>query len=271
VTGRHLKEQQSLLARLLSPPPTSSFRRPSPGATAALDKLYLQILEISLVDPRDCDDEEAFKDYLSILHTFLCTIQRTSAEVAIAILNASRSEGETLVDDGMANGVLDRLYAVLYSQDGVVMWFHNSFPDFVFDKHRSGKFYCDRDKQHRHLAKGCFKTMEELRFNLAGIPNSYKFDRDDLTLSARIDANISMLLRYACGNCTAHLALTSPEALISLTTILHDFLQLRLLFWIEAMNLLGERGRCQGMLREAQEWSRMLDVRLLHTVPCCIY
>jgi hypothetical protein len=269
VTGRNLKEQRSLLGRLLSPPSTPSARRSLPGATAALDNLYLQILETSLVDPRDCDDEDAFKDCLSILHTFLCTIQRTSTEIAITILNASCSDGETLVDDGMANGVLERLYAVLYSNDGQVMWFHKSFPDFIFDKNRSGKFFCDQEQHHHRLAKACFKIMEEeLRFNIANIPDSYKLDRDDPTLLARVDANVSLPLRYACGNCTAHLVLTSHKAAKPLANILYDFLQLPILFWIEAMNLLGEHGRCQGMLREAQKWSAGFEVRLPHNCPC---
>jgi hypothetical protein len=261
VAGRDVGEQKSLLRRLLSP---SSTRRPLRGATAALDRLYLQILETSLVDPRDFDDEDVFQDCLSILHTFLCTIQRTSTSVAVALLNASSTDDEVFFDDGMANGVLHRLYAVLYVHDGQVMWFHKSFPDFLFDKARSGKFFCDQEQHHQRLARGCFKIMnDELRLNIADIPSSFLLDRDDPTLPARITTNISLSLRYACGNCMAHLVLTSHEAPNPLVNMLSGFLQLQVLFWMEAMNLLGRRGLCQGIMRDARRWSQKSKVCLI--------
>jgi hypothetical protein len=43
---------------------------------------------------------------------------------------------------------------------------------------------------------------------------------------------------------------------------LHQFLDLPVLFWIEAMNLLKQRGRCEGMLREAQK--RVIELKVCH-------
>ncbi|KAH6880195.1 hypothetical protein BKA70DRAFT_1411870 [Coprinopsis sp. MPI-PUGE-AT-0042] len=256
VKGRDVREQKSLLERLLSTT-CPSARRPTRGATATLDNLYLQILETSLVDPREGDDEELFQGCLSILHIFVCTIQRTSTSVAVAILNASGNRGNTVADDGIANGVLHRLYAVLYSHNSQVMWFHQSFPDFLFDKDRSGRFFCNQEQQHRHLADGCLNLMsKELRFNIADIPTSYQLDRDEPMLPVSIDNNISMPLRYACGNWSSHLILTSHKSSNFLAESLNDFLQLHILFWIETVVLLGHRGRCHRMLRDAQQWSQ---------------
>jgi hypothetical protein len=259
--GRDVEEQKSLLQRLLSPP-SSVPRRPSRAATASLDRLYLQILQTSLVDPREADDEEVFQDALSILHTFICTIQRTSTSVAVAILNASRVQDSVLLDNGIAKGVLHRLYAVLYSRNGQVMWFHKSFPDFLFDKNRSRQFFCDHEQHHFRLTDGCFRIMmDELKFNMANISSSHHLDCDNPTLSACINANIPMPLQYASGNWSGHLILTHHDAQGRLAEILEHLLQLPILFWIEVMNLLRQQGNCPHMLREAQRWFQHSEVR----------
>jgi hypothetical protein len=261
---RQVDEQRSLLRRLLSPPSSPSHRR-LPANTASLDRLYLQILETSLMDPRDGDDHQAFDQALSILHTFICTIQRTSIPVVIALLNASRKEGEILLEEGVAKGVVHRLYGVLYSYEGQVMWFHKSFLDFLFDRNRSGRFFCNQEQHHRRLAKGCLKIMvDELRFNMADIPSSHHLDRDNPTLSASIDANISESLRYASGNWSGHLTLANhdSEGQAQLAEILERLLWLPILFWMEVMNLLRQHGNCQRMLRDAQRWFQQSEVRL---------
>ncbi|KAH6890046.1 WD40-repeat-containing domain protein [Coprinopsis sp. MPI-PUGE-AT-0042] len=251
VKGRDVAEQESLLKRLLS---SSSSTGAPRGATAMLDNLYLQILQSSLVDPRDRDDPETFESCLSILHTVLCTVERISTTIAVGILNASRNHRDTVLDDGTAEGVVHRLHAVLYSEGGQIMWFHKSFADFLFDQGRAQRFFCNREQHHRRLALGCFGIMEEqLRFNIADISSSHQLDRDNLALSSNIHTNISMPLRYACGYWSSHFALTSLEKLDGLVEALNEFLWLQILFWMEAMNLLGQRGRCQAMLRDTQQ------------------
>jgi hypothetical protein len=260
--GRDVEEQKGLLERLLSPP-SSAPQQPSRAATASLDKLYLQILETSLVDPRDGDDRQAFDNALSILHTFICTIQRTSISVAIALLNASREDDRIVLYDGVAKGVLHRLYAVLYSYDGQVMWFHKSFPDFLFDENRSGRFHCNQEQHHFRLADACLKIMmNELRFNMANIPSSHNLDCDSPTLSASIDANISKPLRYASSSWSDHLILTHHEARNRFAETLERLLLLPILFWMEVMNLLRQQANCPRMLREAQQWFQQSKVCL---------
>ncbi|KAH6896348.1 hypothetical protein BKA70DRAFT_1438269 [Coprinopsis sp. MPI-PUGE-AT-0042] len=251
VKGRDVAEQESLLKRLLS---SSSSTGAPRGATAMLDNLYLQILQNSLVDPRDRDDPEAFESCLSILHTILCTVERVSTTIAVGILNGSRNHWDTVADNGTAEGVVHRLHAVLYNEEGQIMWFHKSFADFLLDQGRSQRFFCNGEQHHRRLALGCFGIMaEQLRFNIADISSSYQLDRDNPALSSNIHTNISMPLRYACGYWSSHLAFISLERMDGLAKALNEFLQLQILFWVEAMNLLGQRGRCQAMLRDTQQ------------------
>lgn len=251
VKGRDHGEKQSLLKRLLTL--THSRRRHhSRAATSKLDDLYLDILETSLVDQRDQTNPQLFNNCLSILHTFLCTLEPTSPVVVVDLLNGIKSNTYEYIDVGVAQGVLHRLHAVLYREDGNVMWFHKSFPDFIFDKKRSRRFYCDQGQQHRQLLEGCFDTMKwRLHFNIAGISSSCKLDRDDEWLSTSVANNISPSLRYACHFWSGHLNMTPFSPFSPILGIINEFLQIGVLFWLEAMNLLKQRGRCESLLREA--------------------
>ena len=134
------------------------------------------------------------------------------------------------------------------------MWFHKSFPDFIFDHQRSQIFFCNQDLRHHFLARGCFGIMQRgLRFNIADIATSYSLDCDNPALPGAIAANIPTTLSYACRSWSSHLTLNRPASCDPLFEVLDDFLQLRILFWIEAMNLLQFRGDCEGMLLDAQK------------------
>jgi NACHT domain len=269
--GRDVEEQKTLVHRILSA--SSPAHRPLRGATATLDSLYLQILETSLLDPRECDDPGMFKDCLSILHTFLCTIERTSTSLAVDLLNASAGHGNVPLDTGIANGVLYRLHAVLYSQGAQVMSYHKSFTDFLFDAGRSQRFFCNQEEHHRRLAHGCFVIMmKQLRFNIAKIPTSFLMDCDNPTLKASVDANITTSLRYASRHWADHLALTTPVANApdGLAEALHPFLQLPVLFWIETMLLLGLRGRCSILLRVARQWASKTKVSHAYAITILV-
>lgn len=71
----------------------------------------------------------------------------------------------------IADNVLQRLHAVLYVESNKVLWYHKSFPDFLFDQMRSGTFWCDESLQHRRLTDACFSIRKaKLKFNMASIP-----------------------------------------------------------------------------------------------------
>jgi hypothetical protein len=100
---RDPEQQKSLLERLDAA--SSLGHQAPPGATTKLDNLYTQILNTCLVDERDRDDS-TFQDCLSILHTFLCTIEQTSPAVAVGILNSTRDESKFPLSTGDATGIL---------------------------------------------------------------------------------------------------------------------------------------------------------------------
>jgi len=244
-----IRDQAEMLSDLLS---NSNDPASASDATFLIDELYRQIL---------CDTFFKYKGKfltrrLRILYTFLCTAERTSTSTVAALL----MEG----DDEATRAVAEDLHAVLYIQDDHVFWYHASFPDFIFDPARSNfyvgedrfELWCNEAAHHNLLGESCFHVMETgLRFNIGNITSSFLFDSDNaVVLCEEVDKNINAVLRYSCCHWTHHLP--SPQSVD--TNKLHDciskFLQIQVLFWIEAMNLLKSGDQCTPMLQYACQW-----------------
>ncbi|KAF8155552.1 mycorrhiza-induced NACHT/WD-repeat protein [Crassisporium funariophilum] len=239
-----LEEQRELLRKLRD---GKTF---AANGVLLIDELYQQILR----DAFSGFTGDLFKSRRSILHTFLCTIERTTTSVAAALLSKP---------DAIADAVLKKLHAVLYSKDGQVFWYHASFPDFIFSETRStfefdGRKFsmsCNVARHHALLTESCFDIMRKsLRFNIGDIPSSFLLDAEDAKLKQRVDTNIKPFLIYASRHWSHHLAQTNQKNGEDLGSCITDFLRIRILFWIEAMNLLGFSSHCSTMLQYAREW-----------------
>ena len=77
----------------------------------------------------------------------------------------------------------------------------------------------------------------------------------------RVDTNIEPFLGYASRHWAQHLTQTDQKNGEDLGDYIADFLDIHILFWIEAMNLLGSSGQCSTMLQHVREW--VLKVRIL--------
>ena len=226
----------------------------SSDATSLVDELYRQIM---------CDtfsklSGKVLARRLCILYTFLCTAERTSTSIVAALMDG---------DEETARAVVRDLHAVLYTQDDRVFWYHASFPDFIFTQARSNfrinkkdfTFSCNEPAHHSLLGISCFRIMKSaksgLRFNMGNITSSFLFDRDNaVALSEQVNQNISAILRYSSSYWTHHLPLPQLINSNNLCCSILEFLQIRVLFWIEAMNLLGLCNQCTPMLQFARQW-----------------
>ena len=219
----------------------------SPGMLfTLLDTLYSQILDEAFCDfsPK----EKGWEDRLRILHTFLCTAERTSTSVVVDLLFTS--DYNDIVDK-----LLSDLHAVLYREHGRVLAYHKSFSDFIFNQDRSGVFWCNQAVHHRVLADACFRCMKDgLRFNIASIPSSYVLDIDNPMLADAVRENIYPVLEYSCRNWSYHFSAAASIIPDGLHDTISEFLQLHALFWIETMNLLRLRSLCGSMLRTVRDW-----------------
>ncbi|KAF6742239.1 WD40-repeat-containing domain protein [Ephemerocybe angulata] len=249
VLSRH--EQRQALASLFLE--SSNSQKTTLGATGLLDVLYNQILT------------EAFEGFdaafrinrLRVLHTFLSTQERTSTTTVASLLfpkgpTDNKTPGFPPTTVELVDDVLSRLHAVLYTDENkLVLSYHKSFTDFIFDPDRSKEFCCSQAALHERLAEGCFRVMKlGLRFNIANIPTSFLLDRENTGLSEQVKCNITEDLAYSCRHWGFYLsAATQAKESESLVLMLSDFLELRVLFWIEAMNLLGCADLCDPTLR----------------------
>ena len=86
-------------------------------------------------------------------------------------------------------------------------------------------------------------------------------DAEDLELMQRVDTNIKPFLSYASWHWAQHLTQTNQNNGEDLSDCIANFLDIHILFWIEAMNLLGSSGHCSRMLQHMREW--VLKVRIL--------
>jgi hypothetical protein len=252
LAGRQPLDQKNFLKRLFNTSDPATSQLPLQDQEALLNQLYHQILDDAFGRLRE--DECTYR--LLLLYTFLCAREPLSISTATSLLFTEDPEeiDPEFSYTKIAKEVLDRLHSVLYVRVDKVLSYHKSFPDFIFDFARSGRFWCDKEKHHRHITVSCFRVMEGLRFNIANIPSSFIFDCDNHTLAGEVEENIPSVLQYSCQNWDHHLSATKLTPSDPLTEKLSEFLQLRTLFWIEAMNLLNSRGRCHPMFQTAREW-----------------
>lgn len=254
------EEQLKRLRKLVDHMPVS-------GTPSLIDKLYQQILWAAF---SDLDDDERC-DRKKILHTLLCTEERVSTSTACKLSD--------LTDVKMAKTVVEELHAVLYVNEDRVLWYHASFPDFMFNQARSRfsipgetahhdvvDLSCNNATHNSLLTDSCFRIMEfGLRFNICDLPSSFLFDSEVPDLSRRTQENIGDALRYSCRYWAQHLGREDSGSGDSLRVKINEFLHVRVLFWIEAMNLLGWRAQCSPMLQRAREWIlKVGDLRLLY-------
>jgi len=247
-------EQKMLLDRLPFVS-NSAIPQTSEEETPLLDGLYFQVLSVAFKLRGVKLKGDIFAHRLRILHTFLCSAERTSTSLVAKLLFSSNETNPAFSYTSIADSVLAHLHAVLYTENDQVLSYHKSFTDFMFDQHRAKEFWCDQVEHHRFLTSSCFRVMETgLKFNIANITSSFLLDRDNSALPEAVKQNIPPVLSYSCRNWGHHLSAVASTDSDALYRTLSEFLQLRVLFWIEAMNLLGSRGLCDPMLQAARQW-----------------
>ncbi|CAE7143079.1 unnamed protein product [Rhizoctonia solani] len=139
------------------------------------------------------------------------------------------------------------------SKNGLISVFHPSFSNFLSNSTYPTGLFCKPAECSQRITQQCFKVMEKhLRFNICGLESSSKVDALVRNLTGRIQAAIPPALTYSCRYWGYHLAL-SPWSR-DLQTTLEEFLSIRLLFWMEVMNLKCLIGTGSEILLKARQW-----------------
>jgi len=247
-----ISEMRSHLQAMLNDGPSTT----QGDERSLVDELYERILAHAFPDAR------VRATRLRILHTIVCAESGIDVSVLADLTNT---------DQDTVRRVAEALHAVLFvsSKDGRIYWYHASFPDFLFTQSRA-RFYdyrnysmheidvfCDPPSHHAVLAQRCFTVLQEsLHFNMCNLPSSYKLDCEVFGLDVSIDRVFSPTVRYVSRQWARHLVQAVPaenEADI-LFRDLKDFLHDKLVFWIEAMNLIDAKTECSRLLRDSESW-----------------
>ncbi|KAL5640441.1 hypothetical protein ACGC1H_007629 [Rhizoctonia solani] len=206
---------------------------------AHIDTLYTAILSLVLNENKE--------DMRVVLRTVLFAHEPIDIET-IAMLSGIDEPRRVL-------SAVQPLRSILHQPEptGVVSTLHASFSDFMFNRERSGEYFCDIVEHSLVLAERCFLAMKkQLRFNICRLESSFIPDDKVDNIQERIRRRISATLAYACRHWGSHLGLASKSD--SLMTMFNEFISHRLLFWMEVLNLKRDTTIGLVTLMKAQRW-----------------
>jgi hypothetical protein len=145
---------------------------------------------------------------------------------------------------------------------------HPSFHDFLTSSNPrrcyDPRFFVDVSAHHGLLALLCFKQMKRyLKRDICAIGDFSKLNSElgDEELR-RIEVNIPPELRYACSHWTWHLSLSSMQEQHVLS--LESFAFTQLLYWLEALSLIGLFDLALSCVKAARSW---LEVSIRCILP----
>ncbi|CAE6510294.1 unnamed protein product [Rhizoctonia solani] len=238
-----LRQAVDMVLRL-SPP------KPGYNVEKALDDLYTSILEAAFQRPEINDDDRA--DMISVLHTVVCSQELMTTEMLAGLLD--------LEDAERADALLRPLCSVIHVvETGVATTLHASFSDFMFDMKRSGTaFHCMATAHHHKLTQACLQRIKSnpVQFNICGFESSYLLDKQVTDLAQRVKRAIPSALLYACRYWVLHLERSGQLA--ELIDPVHDFLSVRLLLWMEILNVEKYIGTGIELMQRVEKWCQKI-------------
>ncbi|KAG8723340.1 hypothetical protein FRC09_003725 [Ceratobasidium sp. 395] len=218
----------------------------------ALDELYTAILKAGLELNGLTRSEKERREM--VLRHAVCAREPLSIDVMAGLIQANNTM--------QVSAALRSLQSVLsVSESEIIGTLHESFPNYLLNHARSGRFYCDPGRHHAQMARQCFSLIKvpSPPFNICKLESSYLLDEEVPDIDQRVDQAISQALLYACRYWAAHLERADHNE--DCSRLLYEFLSERLLLWMEAMNLTEQMWEGVDMMRKAQSWSRVSDLQ----------
>jgi len=217
-----------------------------------LDSLYTTILQEAFSD----DDPRTDPMIRSILGAVVLAANPLSPSTIAAFLNFDPEDVPPLLSP------FHSLLVLQQEANRPVRPFHKSFPDFLVDPTRciNPRFRVSPPDHHSELVIGCLELLNRtLKKNIFKFPDSFVDDEAD-GLRKRAKGDIDQGLRYACESWHKHLvdSNAAPTYTLKITSVLHQFLEQKFLFWLEVLSILGTLRGAVDALEAARKW---LEVR----------
>lgn len=227
----------------------------TPTKVSNLDRTYLPILNHLFINDEDeRDQKRQITEFQEIVGSILVLESPLSITSLAQLLDISKESVKCRLDS------LHSVLNVPVNDDMPVRPLHLSFRDFLFDPQKCGKsfFWVDERKTHEKLASLCLQLMSSskgLKKDMCSLllPGTLRNTIDNQT----INDSLTSELRYACRYWVHHFDRSQNRIYDS--DLVQRFLQKYLLYWLEALSLIGE----------ASESIRMIDcLQSLVTVRC---
>ncbi|KAF3931223.1 hypothetical protein ABW19_dt0209418 [Dactylella cylindrospora] len=198
-----------------------------------LNKIYLPILNHMLADQDNAESERLVREFQQIVGTIVSLANPLSISSLAKLLSVSVN---------IVNSRLKPLHSVLDVPEDFhtpVRTLHLSFRDFLLNRDLQWKsqFWVGEEGAHRFITSKCFELMSsQLKRNICNLksPSAGRLDVDQEVLEERLPSE----LQYACMYWVHHLIRSKDRLTDSSQTL--EFLQKNILFWLEALSLLGK-------------------------------
>ncbi|TFK52691.1 hypothetical protein OE88DRAFT_1807559, partial [Heliocybe sulcata] len=213
-----------------------------------LDQLYSSILKTLF----DMDDQDTKRRFHRIMGHILIAHEPLSMESLCLLLQEEDAMGKI-------RSIVGYLGSLLYgiAEDSKpIRPLHTSFRDFLCDMNRSGVFYINAVEHHQslwHESMGLIKR--DLHFNCGQLKTSYRPNSEQSKGWPKSDT-----LKYACSYWGYHFEEIPIAEKGKVLQQIKDFLESKLLFWFEALSILGKVNIAYPVLMQLAECYKDSDL-----------
>ncbi|KIN97760.1 hypothetical protein M404DRAFT_159515, partial [Pisolithus tinctorius Marx 270] len=211
-----------------------------------LDAMYQAILKNVIPN-----DQTALTQFRSVMQQIISTLE----PLRIGALCKMRSHFPANEDRHDMVAILESMSLLLSGvtdRSSPVRPLHASFYDFLLDPARSQTYFIGEPNMYNVAFASLGILSNDLRFNICGLESSYFSNSEVADLEKRINENIPPHLSYSCRFWAQHLGRTAFD--LALARLVEGVLRSeKLLFWLEALSLLGVLGNATGALRHTAQ------------------
>jgi len=222
--------------------------------SSGIDILYTQVLGQAVNDV-DVDKEKLYTHFRTVIGAVVLVFNPLSAKAL----------SDLLVVPGISSTLrsLHSLLIIPTNNVTPVQIFHKSFPDFLIDKSRckDHQFFINPPVHHAEILLSCLKLMRKrLKRNICGL-DDYTTLSEVKDLPVRQKECIGDALEYACCFWTKHLLGIpgSSPGVEEVQGAIDEFFPTCLLFWIEALILMGKLDIGVFALNDIQQWYTLVS------------
>ncbi|KAK4996205.1 hypothetical protein LTR66_004126 [Elasticomyces elasticus] len=219
-----------------------------------LDGMYVEILARSLTGREKI--AEALRDTLGAI----AVLQGPLSAISLASLMSYKGP-EAVYQQ------LDRLCSVVRisrEPDSPIRLLHDSFREFLVDSRRCtiSELAVNKGSSHLHIFRQCLRTMNAtLRRDVCGLQHPGTMT-DNLDRK-KVEECLLPHVQYACRYWVEHLrrcAFAAEEAARRAAIEVHEFLELHLLHWLEAMGLIARVDEMVESVIQLEVWLSVAGV-----------